>query len=63
MGHHTENDKLREDRIDQEKRRQEIRDSVTDETNGGTDDVGSQDKRRKEGRNAPDLKELREDTR
>lgn len=60
MGHHTENDKLREDRIDQEKRRQEIRDGA-DETNGGTDDVGSQDKRRKEGRNAPDVKELRED--
>jgi hypothetical protein len=49
MGHHKGNDELREDRLDQEEHRQDIRDEVFEETDGDVDDLGSQDERRKEG--------------
>ena len=63
ISQHTKNDDLREDRNDQEERRQDIRDDVFTDTDGGTDDLGSQDARRKEGRTAPELDALREDAR
>jgi hypothetical protein len=63
MSHETKNDELRDDRLDQEQRRQEIRDEVFEDTAGEGDDLGSQDERRKEGRDAPDLHALRDDTR
>lgn len=63
MNHHSKNDALRQDRLDEEARRQDVRDEVADETDGDVDDVGSQDERRKEGRNAPDLHDLRDDER
>lgn len=49
MGHHKDNDELREGRSDQEQHRQDIRDEVFEETDGGVDDLGSQDERRKDG--------------
>ncbi|WP_295012748.1 hypothetical protein [uncultured Microbacterium sp.] len=49
MGHHKDNDELREDAREQKEDRQEIRDTVFDETGGQVDDLGSQDARRKEG--------------
>lgn len=49
MGHHKDNDELREDRVDQEEHRQEVRDDVFADTDGDVDDLGSQDERRKEG--------------
>lgn len=58
MAHHDKNDELREDRFDQETRRQDVRDEVFDETDGGADDLGSQDERRQEGRDAPDPDDL-----
>lgn len=58
MGHHKDNDELREDRFNQDERRQEVRDEVIDETGGDIDDLGSQDERRKEGRDAPDPDDL-----
>ncbi len=48
MGH-KDYDELREDRIDQEKHRQDLRDEAFDEADGAADDLGSQDERRKEG--------------
>ena len=48
MGH-DKNDELREAREGQEAHRQEVRDDVFDETDGGADDLGSQDERRKDG--------------
>lgn len=61
MGHHKDNDELRKDRFDQEKRREDLRDEALEGTDGGSDDLGSQDERRKEGRNAPDLDRMRKD--
>ncbi|QQB15165.1 hypothetical protein [Brevibacterium casei] len=49
MGHHKNNDELREERFDQEQHRQDLRDEVFAETDGDVDDSGSQDERRKEG--------------
>ncbi|NMO03837.1 hypothetical protein HH308_21720 [Gordonia sp. TBRC 11910] len=43
MGHHKENDELREDRNEQAEEREERRDE------GGADNIGSQDRRRQEG--------------
>lgn len=64
MGHHSKNDELREDRFDQEARRQDVRDEVIDESNGReNDDLGSQDERRKEGKDAPDPDDLFRDNR
>lgn len=49
MGHHKDNDELREVRVDQEKHRQEVRDEVFQDADGAADDFGSQDERRKDG--------------
>lgn len=50
MGHHNnDNDERRDERLEHDERRQEIRDEVFDETDGGVADLGSQDERRKEG--------------
>ena len=49
MGHHKDNDELREDRQEQESHRQDLRDEVFDEADGAVDDLGSQDERRAEG--------------
>ncbi|VEW10899.1 Uncharacterised protein [Brevibacterium casei] len=49
MGHHKNNDELREERFEQEQHRQDLRDEVFAETDGDVDDSGSQDERRKEG--------------
>ncbi|SIG54357.1 Uncharacterised protein [Mycobacteroides abscessus subsp. abscessus] len=49
MGHHKDNDELREDRFEQDKARQEMRDEVFADTDGDVDDQGSQDERRKDG--------------
>lgn len=43
------NDELREEHEEQGEHRQELRDEVFDETEGGVDDFGSQDERRKDG--------------
>lgn len=48
MGHH-DNDKVRDERAEQDERRQELRDEVFDKTGGEVDNLGSQDKRRKAG--------------
>ncbi len=53
MGHHKDNDELRENRVDQEQHRQEIRDEVFEETGGAADDLGLQDERRKDGLGRP----------
>lgn len=45
MGHHKDNDELRESRLEEDLRRQEDRDG----TAAGDDDLGSQDERRIEG--------------
>ncbi|MDF0528719.1 hypothetical protein P0W64_02715 [Tsukamurella sp. 8F] len=50
MGHHKDNDELRDDRRGQEERRQELRDDVFEDADGAVEDLGSQDERRKEGR-------------
>ncbi|MFV0434560.1 MAG: hypothetical protein ACK5LO_11330 [Leucobacter sp.] len=49
MSHGKKNDELREDRLEQEEHRQELRDEVFAESDGGKADFGSQDERRKEG--------------
>ncbi|RAE44290.1 hypothetical protein DN540_39115 [Burkholderia multivorans] len=49
MGHHKDNAELREDRFEQDKARQEMRDEVFADTDGDVDDQGSQDERRKDG--------------
>ncbi|WP_158607517.1 hypothetical protein [Flexivirga caeni] len=49
MGHHKPNSELRDERRAHDERRQELRDDVFAETEGGVDDVGSQDERRHEG--------------
>ncbi|WP_285725514.1 hypothetical protein [Psychromicrobium xiongbiense] len=49
MGDHNKNDELREERSEQEEHRQDLRDEVFEEADGEVDDLGSQDKRRKEG--------------
>lgn len=49
MGHHKDNDELRDERNEQEEKRQDERDEAFEETDGGTYDRGSQDERRKEG--------------
>lgn len=46
---HDKNDDLRDERIEQEKQRQEMRDGVLDGSDAATDDLGSQDERRDEG--------------
>lgn len=52
MGHHKSNKELRdhagEQRREHDERRQEIRDEVFEDTDGGVDDLGSQDRRRDE---------------
>lgn len=50
MSRDDKNDELRDERDAQEAHRQELRDEVFDETEGGADDFGSQDERRKERR-------------
>lgn len=47
------NDDLREEHDEQNERRQQLRDEVFEETEGGVDDFGSQDERRKEGLGRP----------
>ncbi len=50
MGHHKSNDELRDERFGQDEHRQELRDEVSEETDGDdVPDFGSQDERRKEG--------------
>ena len=49
MSHHKSNEDRREEREGHDERRQEIRDEVFAETDGGVDDQGSQDERRKQG--------------
>jgi hypothetical protein len=44
------NDELRDDHLAQDEHRQDLRDEVFEETDGGVDDIGPQDQRRKEGR-------------
>ncbi|MBO1756503.1 hypothetical protein [Allobranchiibius sp. CTAmp26] len=50
MGHHKPNEEIRNHRQEHDERRQETRNEAFDATNGGVDDLGSQDKRRKEGK-------------
>lgn len=53
MGHHKENNnERRDDRLEQEERRQEVRDETFGESEGGADNLGSQDDRRKDGDNS-----------
>lgn len=47
MGHRKDNNELRTERAEQEKR-QEVRDEAFEQSEG-TDNLGSQDERRKEG--------------
>ncbi len=49
MGHHKGNEERREETLEHDERRQEIRDEVFEETGGDVDNLGSQDERRKEG--------------